>query len=201
MLARFLGLCPYIGVTKDASSAIGMGMAVIFVMTMASLVTWPIYNYLLAPTTSNIWAKIFGGDPADYDLTKVLRTITFILVIASLVQFVKMFLQKMSPGLYRSLGIYLPLITTNCAVLGVAVLNIDMYFAEGKAVELSYAKSVLQGFGAGIGFTLAMVLMSGIRERLDLADVPRPLRGIPIAFITAGLMALAFLGFTGLVSQ
>ena len=199
VLARFLGLCPYIGVSKDTSSAIGMGMAVIFVMTMASIVTWPIYNYLLAPTASNIWAKIFGGDPAQYDLTKVLRTISFILVIASLVQFVEMFLQKVSPALYRALGIYLPLITTNCAVLGVAVLNIDMFYAGGRPVELSYAKSVIQGFGAGLGFTLAMVIMSGIRERLELADVPRPLRGIPIAFITAGLMALAFLGFTGLI--
>lgn len=199
VLQRFLGLCPYLGVTKDTSSAIGMGMAVIFVMTIASIVTWPIYNYILAPTSANIWAKIFGGDPADYDLTRVLRTISFILVIASLVQFVEMFLQKVVPALHRSLGIYLPLITTNCAVLGVAVLNIDIFFPGGNPVAYSYLKSILQGFFAGIGFTLAMVLMSAIRERLELADIPKPLQGIPIAFITAGFMSMAFLGFTGLV--
>ena len=187
------------GCTKDISSAIGMGMAVIFVMTMASLVTWPVYNYLLAPTTSNVWAKIFGGDPANFDLTRVLRTITFILVIAGLVQFVEMFLMKVSPPLYRALGIYLPLITTNCAVLGVSVLNIDMFFVEGKPVELSFVKSVLQGFGGGVGFMLAMILMSSIRERLELADVPKPLRGMPIAFLTATLIALAFLGFSGMI--
>ena len=199
VLQRFLGLCPYIGVTKDTSSAVGMGMAVIFVMTMASIVTWPIYNYLLAPTQANIWAKIFGGSPAGYDLTRVLQTISFILVIAALVQFIEMFLQKMVPALHRSLGIYLPLITTNCAVLGVAVLNIDIFFPGGVAVEYSYLKSILQGFFAGVGFTLAMIFMSAIRERLDLADIPKPLQGIPIAFITAGFMSMAFLGFAGLV--
>ena len=149
IFSRFLGLCPYMGCTKEMSTAIGMGLAVIFVMTLAAFVTWPVYNYMLAPTASNIWAKIFGGDPANYDLTRVLRTITFILVIAGLVQFVEMFLMKVSPPLYRALGIYLPLITTNCAVLGVSVLNIDMFFADGKPVELSFAKSVLQGFGGG----------------------------------------------------
>jgi len=201
VLQRFLGLCPYLGVTKETSSAIGMGMAVIFVMTMASAVTWPIYNYLLAPTQANIWAKIFGGAPENYDLTNVLRTISFILIIAALVQFVEMFLQKMVPALHRALGIYLPLITTNCAVLGVAVLNIDSFFAGGKAVPYSYLKSVLQGFSAGVGFMLAMILMSAIRERLEMADIPKPLRGIPIAFITAGFMSMAFLGFAGLVSK
>ena len=128
VLSRFLGLCPYMGVSKDTSSAIGMGMAVIFVMTLASAVTWPVYRFLLAPTTASLWYKIFGGTPGDYDLTRVLRTISFILVIASLVQFVEMFIRKVSPGLYRSLGIYIALITTNCAVLGVAVLNIDLFF-------------------------------------------------------------------------
>lgn len=196
VLQRFLGLCPYIGVSKDSSSAIGMGMAVIFVMTMASIATWPIYNYLLAPTVDNIWPRIFGGAPPNLI---ILRTICFILVIAALVQFVEMFLQKMVPALHRSLGIFLPLITTNCAVLGVAVLNIDRFFPGGKPVEYSYLQSILQGFFAGIGFTLAMILMSAIREQLELADVPKPLRGIPIAFITAGFMSMAFLGFVGLV--
>ena len=199
VLSRFLGLCPYMGVSKDTGSAIGMGMAVIFVMTLASAVTWPVYRFLLAPSTSNLWYRIFGGDPANYDLTRVLRTITFILVIAALVQFVEMFIRKVSPGLYRALGIYIALITTNCAVLGVAVLNVDMFFKDAQPVAASYLKSVLQGFGAGVGFTLAMVLMSAIRERLDVADVPEPLRGVPIAFIVAGLMSMAFLGFVGLI--
>ncbi len=201
VLHQFLGLCPYLGVSKDTSSAIGMGMAVIFVMTMASIVTWPIYNYLLAPTQANIWAKIFGGAPENYDLTRVLRTISFILVIAALVQFVEMFLQKMVPALHRSLGIYLPLITTNCAVLGVAVLNIDIFFTGGQPVEYSYLKSIIQGFSAGVGFMLAMILMSAIREQLDMADIPNPFRGIPIAVITAGFMSMAFLGFAVLVPK
>jgi len=199
VLSRFLGLCPYMGVSKDTGSAIGMGMAVIFVMTLASAVTWPVYRFLLAPSTSNLWYQIFGGDPASYDLTRVLRTITFILVIAALVQFVEMFIRTVSPGLYRALGIYIALITTNCAVLGVAVLNVDMFFQDAQPVAASYLKSVLQGFGAGVGFMLAMVLMSAIRERLDLADVPEPLKGVPIAFIVAGLMSMAFLGFAGLI--
>ena len=199
VLSRFLGLCPYMGVSKDTSSAIGMGMAVIFVMTLASAVTWPVYRFLLAPTTANLWYRIFGGSPADYDLTRVLRTISFILVIAALVQFVEMFLRKVSPGLYRALGIYIALITTNCAVLGVAVLNIDMFFANAQPVPGSYLKSILQGFTAGIGFTLAMILMSSIRERLEIADVPEPLRGIPIALIVASIMSMAFLGFAGLI--
>jgi electron transport complex protein RnfA len=199
VLARFLGLCPYMGVSKDTSSAIGMGMAVIFVMTLASAVTWPVYRFLLAPSTANVWYRIFGGDPSSYDLTRVLRTISFILVIAALVQFVEMFIRKVSPGLYRALGIYIALITTNCAVLGVAVLNIDMFFEGAVPVPGSYLKAILQGFGAGIGFTLAMVLMSSIRERLELADVPEPLKGIPIALIVAGLMSMAFLGFAGLI--
>jgi electron transport complex protein RnfA len=199
VLSRFLGLCPYMGVSKDTGSAIGMGMAVIFVMTLASAVTWPVYRFLLTPSTANLWYRLFGGDPASYDLTRALRTISFILVIAGLVQFVEMFIRKASPGLYRSLGIYLALITTNCAVLGVAVLNIDMFFKGAVPVSASYLKAVLQGFGAGIGFTLAMVLMSAIRERLDLADIPEPLKGVPIAFIVAGLMSMAFLGFAGLI--
>lgn len=181
VLSRFLGLCPYIGVSKRTQSAMGMGIAVVFVMTMASAVTWLVYRYILIP----------------YDL-EYLRTIAFILVIASFVQFVEIVIQKVSPGLYRGLGIYLPLITTNCAVLGVSVLNINMFFAEGKALEMSFLKSVVHGFGAGVGFTLAMLLMSGIRERLDVADVPESFKGAAIAFVTAGIMSMAFFGFTGI---
>ncbi|MFH0883042.1 MAG: electron transport complex subunit RsxA [bacterium] len=179
VLARFLGICPYIGVSKKLSSAIGMGMAVIFVMTLASLASWLIYYYLLEPSTS-VWGV---------DLT-FLRTIAFILVIASLVQFVEMVIQKLAPALYQALGIYLPLITTNCAVLGVAVLNIDENY--------TLIESLVNASSAGVGFTLALILMAGIRERLDTAEVPIPLRGVPIAFLMAGLMAIAFLGFSGL---
>ena len=202
VLSRFLGLCPYIGVSKDMQSSTGMGLAVIFVMTMASVVSWAIYHFFLYPSTSNVLYLLFGGDLAQYDLT-YLRTLSFILVIATLVQFVEMVIQKVSPGLYSALGIYLPLITTNCAVLGVALLNIDGLTIKG--VELGYGHpgsflfAVVHGFGAGVGFTIALLLMAGIRERLELADVPKPLRGMPIAFITAGLMAIAFMGFIGLV--
>lgn len=181
VLSRFLGLCPYIGVSKRTEAATGMGLAVIFVMTMASAVTWLVYRYILIP----------------YHL-EYLRTIAFILVIASFVQFVEIVIQKFSPGLYRALGIYLPLITTNCAVLGVSVLNINMFFAEGKVLELSFLKSLVHGFGAGVGFTLAMLLMSGIRERLELADVPESFKGPAIAFVTAGIMSMAFFGFAGI---
>ena len=188
VLTRFLGLCPYLGVSRRLDSAIGRRAAVIFVTSIASMVTWLIYTYLLEPTSSNIFYRIFSLEkPPDLIF---LRTIAFILVIASLVQFVEMVIQRLSPGLYRALGIYLPLITTNCAILGVAILNIEEAY--------NFIESVVQGFTAGIGFTLALVLMAGIRERLDLADVPRPLRGIPIAFIMAGLMSIAFLGFSGL---
>jgi len=179
VLGRYLGICPYIGVSKKLSSAIGMGMAVIFVMTLASLVSWLIYYYLLEPGSS-VWGVNL----------KFLRTISFILVIASLVQFVEMVIQKMAPALYQALGIFLPLITTNCAVLGVAVLNIDENY--------TLIESLVNAVAAGIGFTLALVLMAGIRERLELAAVPKALQGVPIAFIMAGLMAIAFLGFSGL---
>jgi electron transport complex protein RnfA len=177
---KFLGLCPYIGVSKKLDSAIGMGFAVTFVMTVASAVTWFIYTYLLSPGTS-----IFG----EYDLT-FLRTIAFIVVIASLVQFVEMVIQKVSPVLYNSLGIYLPLITTNCAILGVAVLNINE--------NLNFIESVVRSFSAGIGFTLALVLMAGQREKMEYADIPEPLKGVSLAFIMASLMSLAFMGFSGM---
>lgn len=187
VFARFLGICPYIGVSKQLDSAVGMGAAVTFVMTLASTVTWLIYTYLLAPTEANVFTNIFGGTPPDLTF---LKTISFILVIASLVQFVEMVIQKTSPALYKSLGIYLPLITTNCAILGAALLNID----EGY----TFIESIVHGIAAGIGFTLALVLMAGIREKLELARVPESMKGIPIAFIMAGLMAMAFLGFSGL---
>jgi electron transport complex protein RnfA len=188
IFSRFLGLCPYIGVSKALDSAVGMGMAVIFVMTLASSVAWVVDHFLLEPTTSNLFYHLLRlKTPPDLVF---LKTIAFILVIASLVQFVEMVIQKTSPALYKALGIYLPLITTNCAILGVTLLNLDM--------GLNFIGSVVQGFTSGLGFTLALVLMASIRERLELADVPRPMRGIPIAFIMAGLMAIAFLGFSGL---
>ena len=181
VLMRFLGLCPFVGVSKDSDSALGMGMAVIFVMTMASLVTWFVYNYVLVPL----------------EIT-YLRTIAFILVIATLVQFVEMVIEKTSPALHKSLGIYLPLITTNCAVLGVGVVNVNEFMVTGLPRNASFIFTVVHGLSAGIGFTLALILMAAIRERLDLVDVPESMRGIPITFIVAGLMAMAFMGFAGL---
>ena len=180
VLIQFLGICPYLGVSKKIDSAIGMGFAVTFVMSIASATTWIIYTYLLNPETN-----IVAGTDLRY-----LRTIAFIIVIASLVQFVEMVIQKTSPVLYNALGIFLPLITTNCAVLGVAVLNINE--------ALNFIESLIQGFSAGIGFTLALVLMAGLREKLEMSNVPKPLRGLPIAFIMASLMSLAFMGFSGL---
>lgn len=188
VLARFLGICPYIGVSKNMDSALGMGMAVIFVMTIASMVTWLINSYMLKPTTSNIFYIIFSAEEPP-DLT-YLKTIAFILVIASLVQFVEMVVQKVSPTLYQSLGIYLPLITTNCAILGVALLNLDNNY--------NFIESIVHGLAAGVGFTLALVLMAGIREKLEMAPVPKALKGVPITFLMAGLMSIAFLGFSGL---
>jgi len=188
VFSKFLGICPYIGVSKSVDSAIGMGLAVVFVMTLASMVTWLIHTFMLMPSESNIFYIIFSLDhPPDL---LYLRTIAFILVIAALVQFVEMVIQKTSPTLYQSLGIYLPLITTNCAILGVAILNIDNGY--------NFIQSIFHGFTAGLGFTLALILMAGIRERLDLAPIPKALKGIPIAFIMAGLMAIAFLGFSGM---
>ena len=181
VLTRFLGLCPFVGVSRDSESAIGMGMAVIFVMTMASLVTWFVYTYILVPL----------------DIV-YLRTIAFILVIATLVQFVEMVIEKTSPTLHKSLGIYLPLITTNCAVLGVAVVNVENFMTTGLPKATSFIFTVVHGLAAGVGFTIALVLMAAIRERLDLVDVPKSMRGIPITFVVAGLMAMAFLGFSGL---
>lgn len=178
VLSQMLGLCPFLGVSKKLDSALGMGFAVIFVMTMASFFTFIIFKYLLLP----------------FDIT-YLRTISFILVIASLVQLVEMTIEKVSPSLYQSLGIFLPLITTNCAVLGVAVLNIESGFID---VNFGIIRTIVQGFGAGVGFTLALLLLAGIREKLELADIPENLKGLPITFVIAGLLAIAFLGFSGM---
>ncbi|MDO8142731.1 MAG: RnfABCDGE type electron transport complex subunit A [Candidatus Brocadiales bacterium] len=193
VLAKFLGLCPFLGVSQKTSSAIGMGAAVTFVMTLSSAITWIVYNYVLLPGDLNIVAKVFPSI-RELGLIEVLKTISYILVIATLVQLVEMMLRKMVPALYESLGIYLPLITTNCAVLGVALLN-----TTDSPKHLRFLQATVQGFGAGIGFTVAMLLMSGIRERLALANIPKPLQGVPIAFICTGLMALAFFGFSGMV--
>lgn len=170
IFSRFLGCCPFLGVSNKVETAFGMGMAVTFVMALASLFTWAVYELILVP----------------FHIT-YMDTITFILVIAALVQFVEMFLKKSSPSLYRALGIYLPLITTNCAVLGIAIINITNNYNVMEAFTA--------GFAAGAGFTLAIVLMSNIREKLDLMPVRRAFRGMPIAFISAGLMALSFMAF------
>jgi len=178
VLSRFLGLCPYLGVSKKMDSAFGMGMAVIFVMTLASAFCYLIYQYLLVP----------------YKL-EYLQTLAFILTIAALVQFVEMFIKKNSPALYKSLGVYLPLITTNCAVLGVAILNITP-LADGTRYNFIWA--VLNGFLSGVGFTFVLLAMAGIRERLEMVEMPKSMRGMPSGLILAGTMALAFYGFMGM---
>ncbi|MBU4346820.1 MAG: RnfABCDGE type electron transport complex subunit A [Candidatus Omnitrophica bacterium] len=180
ILSKFLGLCPFLGVSKETKPAVSMGLAVIFVMTSSSLITWLLYYFVLIPFH-----------------IEYLRTITFILVIAAFVQFIEMVIRKNSPSLYRALGIYLPLITTNCAVLGVAILNINTFFSSGEAVPGSFIYAVLQGFFAGVGFLIALLLMSGIRERLEFIDVPQSMKGIAVAFIVASLMSLSFMGFNG----
>ncbi len=180
VLVQFLGICPFLGVSKKVDTAAGMGMAVIFVMLCASAITWVVQKYLLEP---------FG--------IAYLQTIAFILVIAVLVQFVEMFLQKSVPALYNSLGVYLPLITTNCAVLGVAIQNITKF----GTVEMGFLKSLVYGTSAAIGFTVAIVLFAGVRERLEGADIPEFLKGMPIVLVTAALLSIAFLGFSGLSFQ
>ncbi len=177
VLVQFLGICPFLGVSQKVKTASGMGIAVTFVMLCASALTWLVQNYLLVPF--NI---------------EYMQTIAFILVIAVLVQFVEMFLQKSIPSLYNSLGVYLPLITTNCAVLGVAINNITMF----GGAEMSFIKSIVYGTSAGIGFTVAIVLFAGVRERLEDADIPEFLKGMPIVLVSAALLSLAFLGFSGL---
>jgi electron transport complex protein RnfA len=192
---RFLGLCPFLGCSKKMDTAVGMGMAVVFVMVLASVLTWLIYTFCLLPSPNNIVyiiSRSFNPNvtPDMFDLV-YLGTIAYILVIASLVQFVEMFLQKSIPTLYQSLGIFLPLITTNCAILGLAEINTVSY-------NYNFIQSLVHAISAGAGFTLALVLMSGLREKMEYADIPKSLQGLPISFITAGLMSLAFMGFSGL---
>ncbi|GKT11583.1 MAG: Na+-translocating ferredoxin:NAD+ oxidoreductase subunit A [Thiomicrorhabdus sp.] len=173
VLVKFLGLCPFMGVSKKTNAALGMGLATTFVLTLSSVLSYIIYSYLLQP---------FG--------LEYLQTIAFILAIAAVVGFTEMAIHKTSPALYQVLGIYLPLITTNCAVLGVALLNVGE--------KNNFIESAVFGFGASIGFTLVMVLFASLRERIDVADVPAPFKGAPIALITAGLMSMAFMGFGGM---
>ena len=177
VLVQFLGICPFLGVSKKVETAAGMGFAVIFVMLCASAITWVAQEYLLVKF--NI---------------EYLQTIAFILVIAVLVQLVEMFLQKSVPALYKSLGVYLPLITTNCAVLGVAIQNVTKF----GCTEMSFLKSIIYGTSAAIGFTVAIVLFAGVRERIEGADIPKFLKGMPIVLVTAALLSIAFLGFSGL---
>ena len=174
VLSQFLGLCPFLGVSKKINTAAGMGGAVISVITISSAICSLIYDFILVPL----------------DLT-YLNTIVFILVIAALVQFVEMFLKKTSPALYEALGVYLPLITTNCAVLGIALTNVQNGY--------NFIESVVAGFGTAVGFTIAIVIMAGIRERIEFNDVPESFQGMPIVLLTAGLMSIAFFGFAGIL--
>ena len=174
VLTRFLGICPFLGVSRTTDTAVGMSMAVVFVMTIASVVTWFVQKFLLEP----------------FDIV-YLQTVTFILVIASLVQLVEIVMHKVSPPLYKALGIFLPLITTNCAIMGVAVLNIQK--------EYTFIQTAFFGIGAAIGFGLALVIFAGLRERLEYSDIPKPLEGAAMTLILAGLLSLAFMGFSGLV--
>lgn len=174
VLSQFFGLCPFLGVSKKTSTATGMGAAVVFVITLSSAVTGAIYKYILEPL----------------NLT-YLQTIVFILIIAALVQFVEMFLKKFIPSLYEALGVYLPLITTNCAVLGVAITNVQK--------EYGILTGIINGFATAIGFLIAIVILAGIREKMEYNDVPESFKGMPIVLLTAGLMAIAFCGFSGLL--
>ncbi len=174
VLSKFLAICSFLGVSKNLKSAMGMSVAVIFVMVLATVVTWPVYYFVLEPNGLGF-----------------LQTIVFILVIASLVQFVEMFIKKFSPPLYKALGIYLPLITTNCAVLGVVVLNIT------KTYDL--ASSIVNSFGAGLGYMLAMFLFNGVRSKVDNADVPASFKGVAITLVAASIVSVSFMGFTGIV--
>ena len=175
ILSRFLGCCPFLGVSTKSGTAKGMGVAVIFVLVLAAIMTWLAYHLVLVPLH-----------------IEYLYTLSFILIIAALVQFVELALKKINPALYKSLGIFLPLITTNCAVLGVAVINMNENY--------TLVQSIVNALGSSAGFLLAIVLMAGIRERIDdVADIPKCLRGLPIALVTAGLMSIAFMGFAGII--
>lgn len=190
VLSKFLGICPFLGVSKKLSTALGMSGAVIFVMTLASLVTSILFNTLMAKPIE------FMGEQVNLNF---LKTLIFIVVIASLVQLVEILLQKLSPTLYQALGIFLPLITTNCAVLGVAMLNATASETAPDSIQATWWGGTIYGFCSGLGFALALVLFSSLRERLDLAEVPAPFQGTAIALITAGILAMAFMGFSGLV--
>ena len=179
ILCKFFGICPFLGVSKKLDTALGMSAAVTFVMVLATAVTWPIYTYVLLP------------NGMDY-----LQTLVFILVIAGLVQLVEIILKKYMHRLYAALGIYLPLITTNCAVLGVTMLVLDKGAQDSS---FGYAASLVNAFGAGIGFLVAMVMFAGVRERLEAADIPQSLKGLPITLVAASLVACSFLGFGGIV--
>lgn len=174
VLSQFLGLCPFLGVSKKIDTAAGMGGAIIFVITISSGITSLVYTFVLEKT----------------GLT-YLRTIVFILVIAALVQFVEMFLKKSMPALYQSLGVYLPLITTNCAVLGIAITNVQK--------EYNFLEGVVNGFATAVGFTISIVILAGLRERMEYNDIPENFKGMPIVLVTSGLMAIAFFGFSGLI--
>lgn len=175
VLARFMGICPFLGVSKKMNSAVGMGVAVTFVLVMATAATWPFYTYLLLPKEM-----------------AYLETLAFILIIAALVQLVEIIMKKYIPSLYKQLGVYLPLITTNCAVLGITLTNIDETY--------NYAQSLVNAFGTGLGFLLAMVLFSGVRSRIDSAEgIPDALKGLPTALIAASLVSMGFMGFSGLI--
>ncbi|MFW5490105.1 MAG: electron transport complex protein RnfA [Desulfovibrio sp.] len=175
VLVQYLGTCPFMGTSKSTDVALGMGASVIFVMLMSTAITWPIQHYILNPSGIGY-----------------LQTIVFILVIASLVQFVEMFLRKVIPPLYRSLGLFLPLITTNCAVLGVAIMC--------QRSEYGFTMSLVYTVASGVGFTLALLIISSIRERLDTAPIPAPFRGVPVALVLAGVMSLAFMAFQGMAA-
>jgi len=187
ILTKFLGLCPFFGVSKKTSSAISMGIAVVLVMLGAALITGLIYYAILLPNAILV----------SQDLT-YMRTVIFILVIASLVQIIEMAIKRTNITLYNALGIYLPLITTNCAVLGIAVLNTDIFITDPTS-PFPFAEILVSALGAGLGFTLVLAIMSGIRERLELSDVPKSFKGMPIAFLVAMILGLAFLGFGGMV--
>lgn len=182
VLSKFLGICPFLGVSKKISTSMGMSCAVVFVMVLSTAVTYPINKFVLE----------------KYNL-EYLQTIVFIIVIAALVQLVEIALKKFMPPLYKALGIYLPLITTNCAVLGVVLINIGSTVLLGEEVQYTFLQSIINSLGAGLGFMLAMFMFSGIRERLESCDIPKALKGLPITLVSASLVSLSFLGFTGIV--
>ncbi|MEX1378275.1 MAG: electron transport complex subunit RsxA [Eubacteriales bacterium] len=186
VLSRFLGICPFLGMSKKLETAIGMSAAVTFVMALASVFTWIVQKVFLVPT----WLVKFGVAAEEIPDLMFLQTIAFILVIAALVQFVEMLIQKTNPALYSALGVYLPLITTNCAVMGVVLINMQE--------EYTLVESLFNGVGAALGFSIALILFAGVRERLEDADIPEAFKGFPIALISAGLLSIAFMAFQGL---